>query len=790
MGGRHAYCAVLVMFLAALGALCLAAPALASVTSTVISNGDAALGPFNDCSGRLFQSCTLRAAIQRADANGGGAILFGIGSGLQSIAVDSTGLGALPALTQPTTIDATTQPGYSGAPLIEVFGATASMTQSANGLDLEGGSSTVKGLVINRFYDAVWIGTAGGDVIVGSYLGPSSSGGGTVGNSGVGVEVLTSGNRIGGTTPAERNVISNNFVNGVDISSSASGNVVEGNYIGTTAAGTAALANSSYGVYVGGGSNTIGGTTPGARNVISGNFFEGVRVEGSSNVVEGNYVGTDPTGTAAIPNGLSGVHVDGSSNTVGGTASGARNLIAGNGEFGVELQYGTANLVEGNWIGPDATGKASLPNAADGVGVLSGPNTIGGTVSGSGNVISGNSGNGVQVFATTGATVEGNTIGLTADRSGLLGNSANGILVKNSSAVVIGGTTAAAANVIAGNHSDGVAVQAGSGETIEGNFIGTDPTGQAGLGNGADGVLINGSPANTVGGKGAAGNVISGNAGNGVHLVGAGASKNKLIGNMIGTRSGGMAALGNTLDGVFVDGAASNTIGSKSSSRNVISGNAGNGVEINGSTAKSNKLIGNDIGAGKDGSTAVANSGDGVLVTNSASGNKIGGTSAGSGDVIAFNASAGILIASGTKTAVHENAIFSNGGLGIDLAPAGVNPNDSGDGDGGANLGQNYPVLTSAQSSGGSTTITGTFNSTPSGSGFTLEFFSSSVCDPTGFGEGQTFLGSLTVATDGSGNATFTVTIPVPVANGAFVTATATSSSGNTSEFSACQPSS
>src|SRR5581483_11754622 len=109
-----------------------------------------------------------------------------------------------------------------------------------------------------------------------------------------GVEVLTSGNRIGGTTPAERNVISNNFVNGVDISSSASGNVVEGNYIGTTAAGTAALANSSYGVYVGGGSNTIGGTTPGARNVISGNFFEGVRVEGSSNVVEGNYVGTDP----------------------------------------------------------------------------------------------------------------------------------------------------------------------------------------------------------------------------------------------------------------------------------------------------------------------------------------------------------------------------------------------------------------------------------------------------------------------------------------------------------------
>ena len=169
----------------------------------------------------------------------------------------------------------------------------------------------------------------------------------------------------------------------------------------------------------------------------------------------------------------------------------------------------------------------------------------------------------------------------------------------------------------------------------------------------------------------------------------------------------------------------------------------------------------------------------------------IGGTASGAGNTIAFNVSTGITVFNTGFTPIRHNSIFSNSGLGIDLTVAvsadGVTPNDPCDGDTGPNGLQNFPVLSSASSSGGTTTIMGTLNSTPNRV-FILDFFANDACDPSGNGEGQTFLGSVAVGpTDGTCNVVFTITLAVSVPAGQDITATATDSITNgTSEFSNC----
>ena len=174
---------------------------------------------------------------------------------------------------------------------------------------------------------------------------------------------------------------------------------------------------------------------------------------------------------------------------------------------------------------------------------------------------------------------------------------------------------------------------------------------------------------------------------------------------------------------------------------------------------------------------------NGVLI-NFFNDNAIGGSASGAGNTIAFNGGAGVLVL-GTTSPVSSNAVFANAGIGIDLDGDGVTPNDPCDGDSGANNRQNAPVITSSSSSGGTTTIVGTLNSTPNMT-FTIEFFSNAACDPSGFGEGETFIGSATVTTDGSCSASFTITLPIAIPSGSFITATATDPNGNTSEFAQC----
>ncbi|HEY7913475.1 MAG TPA: BACON domain-containing carbohydrate-binding protein, partial [Blastocatellia bacterium] len=234
--------------------------------------------------------------------------------------------------------------------------------------------------------------------------------------------------------------------------------------------------------------------------------------------------------------------------------------------------------------------------------------------------------------------------------------------------------------------------------------------------------------------------------------------------------------------------AANNTIGgSTSAARNVISGNSFNGVRINGVTTSGNLVQGNYIGTGIDGARPLGNRQGGIYFLNSASSNSIGGTAAGQANIIAFNSLAGLFVETGNQNQILSNSIFSNDGLGIDLSPLGVTANDATDADAGPNNLQNFPVLTLASSGPGGMNVQGSLTSTPSTS-FTIQFFSSSGCDPAGHGEGRTFLGSANVTTGAGGVAAINLVLATVPALGEAVTATATDPQGNTSEFSACIP--
>jgi uncharacterized repeat protein (TIGR01451 family) len=244
---------------------------------------------------------------------------------------------SLPAVTAANVaIDATTQPGYSGAPLVTLDGS--SNPNPSAGLQLSGGSDIVKGLSIVRFQGAgIAIDTAGSDTISGNYIGLHTDGSTPGQNAGDGISITTTSNTIGGTTAAARNVLSGNFGSGIALSGTiALGNIVRGNYIGLNAAGTTNVANITDGIQIlnGAKNNIIGGTTAAERNVISGNNNSGVYITAggvtscSGNVISGNFIGTDAAGTVSIGN-TEGIHLGTNvlGNRIGGLAAGAANTI-------------------------------------------------------------------------------------------------------------------------------------------------------------------------------------------------------------------------------------------------------------------------------------------------------------------------------------------------------------------------------------------------------------------------------------------------------------------------------
>ena len=226
---------------------------------------------------------------------------------------------------------------------------------------------------------------------------------------------------------------------------------------------------------------------------------------------------------------------------------------------------------------------------------------------------------------------------------------------------------------------------------VEGNYIGTDVTGTLARPNRTDGIWIN-SPGNIIGGSStAARNVVSGNGWRGVMVNTAAGTV--IQGNYIGVNASGLAALGNGITGLELFAAPESIVGGTSSGvRNVISGNAVRGILINGGSGSN--VRGNFIGTNATGGAALPNNGAGLLIAAS-SGNVIGDAAA--PNTIAFNSGPGIQVASGTGNAISVNAIFGNGGIGIDLGTDAVTANDAGDADDGANNLQNFPVLTSGR---------------------------------------------------------------------------------------------
>ena len=415
------------------------------------------------------------------------------------------------------------------------------------------------------------------------------------------------------------------------------------------------------------------------RGLAITNFSsDGIRLAGDGNLIEGNYIGLGFSGDADEGNGGDGIEVNGSQNTIGGASALQRNLISGNGGSGVRLG-GTENRIIGNLIGTDVTGATAVSNDIDGVGVFGDGNFIGGTDTGERNVISGN-------------------------RYG-----------------------------------------------ISFSFLTNE----------------------------------------------GGGSRNTVAGNFIGTSSDGSQSLGNRLGGIRGGDFTSNTIGGPTeAARNIISGNGGIGINLEGQATAGgfvvpNTVQGNYIGTDVSGDLDLGNAGFGISL--STVGSLIGGGSPEAGNLIAFNDGVGVGIsASVNNNRILSNSIFSNGSLGIDLFQPGavIEPllNDSMDADTSnqrfANEGQNWPVIDAANFGGGAVLIRGTLNSNPS-TMFTLQFFVNDAADPSGFGEGQTFLTEMMVQTDGNGDTSFNMQLNQEgLTDSQFITATATDSRGNTSEFS------
>jgi probable HAF family extracellular repeat protein len=624
---------------------------------------------------------SLREAITDANLNiGRDLIQFNIpGTGPHTIRPTEP----LPEISDSVIIDGTTQPGYTGTPVIEIDGVDAF---SSNGLEIAADGCTIKGIAITRF-QGVGIGLIGDrNTIEGCFLGIAPDGVTDKGNGGDGIVVFSANNTIGNPNGV-RNVISGNGNSGIRVSSVASmGNRIRNNYVGTDASGSSAVPNDITGIYLYQSSqDTIGGLGFSGMNVISGNLNAGIRIEGGLSqhiVVTTNRIGTSSNGSNALGNlhGIEIVHGTGTASGspsnihIGGRWTDAQNLISGNQQAGVAFFFdstnGTGNVVAGNLIGTNAAGTAAIAN-------------------------------------THGIYIERN------DSAGSMPG------------VKIGGLTLSdSSNVLSGNLNVGILIR-GKGarnNLVHGNYIGTTRGSSgpiAGLGNGAAGVLLDRAPGNSVGDANPMrGNVIGDNGWDGITMLGSSANGNSIYNNFIGTNSNiGGIDLGNHFDGIYIEG--------------------------------SNTTVG------------------GINLKNE----------------IAYNDSSGIAVISGTGNRLHGNAIYKNGSMGIDLAPLYISPNDTADLDGGANLGQNFPILDSASLAPDSIVIHGRFTSSPNSS-YTLYFFKNDQRSPSRFGEGQFFIDSLQVTTDDSGWAFIEASFHEAVSDTQFITALAVDVEGNTSEFS------
>lgn len=780
---------------------------------------------------------SLREAITQSNVSPGkDTIYFNIpGPGPHRILVNPQ----LPAIDQPLIIDGTTQNTFQGAPLskrlIEIDG---SISGGGIGMILQSNadSCVIKHLVINNFVSGLGITMTGVDrcQILGCYIGTDTTGMVDMGNlNGIEIHTAAKYNQIGGSGAFENCIISGN--NGFGLKFQGGGtdsNFATNCIIGLAADGNADIGNNSDGVifenssrynyvsnsvisgnngsgvyYSGGGTefnqvfgskvgtdisglidrgndqhgfhlrftckdNIVGGETKSHRNIISGNGQYGVYITGSATdrtLVRNNFIGVDVTGMAALPNSLSGVRIEAASEftRIGGPDGNQGNVISGNGQYGIVIDDNQtdSNYVQGNLIGTDSTGNGAIPNTLSGVHIENGAqqNMIGGSTVGARNVISGNLEHGIELRNTNTLdnVIRGNYIGLGLSGTIAVPNTFNGVYAHdNADNIYLGGVGANEGNVISGNTLSGIRFTSNiSNCYIYGNYVGTNAAGIGFVRNMQHGIYFdNNCTNNNVGGVLAnQGNVISGNNMDGIYLDNA--DNSFVQGNYIGldaTGNGAVANLGNGLS--LVNGCNNDLIGGDGpSAGNYIGGNNGNGILLLNGGTTNNLFYANVIGRNVSNSCA-GNGGHGIRIENNTSLNTFGGQGD-SLNVISCNGGDGVSIitTSALRHQITRNSIYANGGLGIDLNDDGPDTNDSGDPDSGPNDEQNYPVIDSAIANAGNITIYGKLNSLP-GQNFTVEFYSNDVVDGTGYGEGKTYLGSASGLTNGSGDFIFSPT--------------------------------
>ncbi len=501
---------------------------------------------------------SLRAAMYYALDHPGSIVTFNIPQsdpGFSNNVFTIKITGALPPLaTNGLVVDATTQPGYSGKPLIFLNGSKLlPEAGSIAGFLFYETNNTVKGMGIQRF---PWVGVA--------MLYPEAVGNRVTGCS-IGLDVTG-------------NLAAPNDFEGIQISDGAHGNF-------------------------------IGGTGTNERNIISGNTLYGIYITGpttTGNTILGNYIGTNIDGNAALPNQKGGVILIDAThhNTIG-----PGNVISGNTDAGIWIT-GTGvsyNRVEGNTIGINAAGTAAVANSVVGSYVIGGASNN----SFVGNVISGNTSEGLRIAdaGTTGNTVFGNLVGTSPDGNSAIGNGYAGVAVYwSATANQVGGVLPGQRNILSGNGTVGLAFGGCVNNAAYGNFIGTNSAGTAALPNGFAGVYITGgASANHLGGGAGTGNLISGNGlfySVGILVADAGTTGNFIQNNTIGLSTTGAAVFTNQFEGISISGGAQNTLvgGTTAGAANIISGNAGRGIAVfvassAGHTFQRNSICGN----GQDG---------------------------------------------------------------------------------------------------------------------------------------------------------------------------------------------
>lgn len=485
-----------------------------------------------------------------------------------------------------------------------------------------------------------------------------------------------------------------------------------------------------------------------------------------------------------------------------------------------------SDIIVCNFIGTNPAGNTALPNFTGLSIVSTGVNNIviGGNTVAERNVISANALAGIAGGGTnTRLIIKGNYLGLTADGTTALGNGfAGGIYFSNTSNIVVGGTEPGAGNVIVGTPDVsyyGIVLVKGNNYTIQGNKIGTNEAGYDVLGGDiAYGIYMSESTTFTIGGTAPnAGNVSSAV----YSVILADTLDGTIQGNKLGTNSNGTACLNrdNQTAGVVLTGGSNITIGGNSAAaRNIIScgktsqdyegGGIGIALAAN-DTNVNNTIQGNYIGTNANGQVQAGfgNEGSGIVV-GEGDNNLIGGTNIGEGNIIAGNGAAGVRVdgnvidpdnpdvGQSLNNSIIGNSIFGNGGLGIDLMISdtpGVTPNDTGDPDYGPNHFMNFPVIQSVTSTNGQATITYDLDinpTEPEATGYRVEFFANDSADASGYGEGQTYLGSDTVAGDVTGKQV-TLTLPSGVDGSKYITAVttmidnSTDGFGHSSEFAA-----